>query len=359
MKIAVDALLEAVSILDRVPTRTGIASSEFVRLVSKKGMLHLSLASDLVGNAKVPIEDPQDFTFFVERRLLFPFLSPSKGRNKPFTLSLDGDGLQIQEGRRKGRYGAVDAQKGYSSGVPDGEKEVKISDTLKEELRLAAKYASVDQLAPELACVWLDAKRNGVYATNKFSVFFAETEVKSTGPLPGSFPELLSGSTSVMVSAEGARILFPSGWLSQSFNEKALKEFPRKSIDASLEAAKGWKSRLKIQAGKLMDALTRLGGYVAGASSDETVINVVCRKGDAVLDLVSQATQATFKEAIKMPEPQKADWSAIWLLPSIRPFLEACDPKAELTVRWDEDSPYLFHDSAAKRWLISPRKVTK
>lgn len=360
MKIESKDLLRAVEILDRVPMRTGIQSSEYVKLTgTKDGQLSLALASDLVGVVSIPVQDPQEFTFFVERKLFVPFVNAAKGHDKPFTLAVAKDALSLRERKRSVRYQAVDAMKGYSDASSQKEKQIKIAKEHLAELKLAAKYASADSLAPELSCVWLDEKNSAVCATNKFSVFLSQAKVEASGPIPATFPELLADSAKVKVSPEGARIVYPEGYLFQSFNEKALKAFPHKTILSTIQAAGKWKLRLSLPAKKMVEALQRLASYVNGASSDETIIQVQAKDGDPVLRFSTKATQGQFSEELKLAKAPTGTWEADWLLPSIRPFLEATDAKADLLVRWNDDTPFFFEDKEAKRFLVSPRKAGK
>jgi len=359
VKIDTQALLTAVAILENVPSRTGIQSSEYVKLECAGDTLRLLLASDLVGAVSVPVTEPTPFSFFVERRLLFPFVNAAKGHDKPFTATYAGGCLTLKERKRSVKYQGVDAMKGYTDVSPSKEKTIKLEKAHLAELRLAARYASFDSLAPELSCVWMDEAGGAICATNKFSVFSSRVKVAGSGPIPFIFPDLLNEESKVKVSSEGARIVYPSGYLFQSFNEKALKNFPHKQITATIAAAEKWKLRLQLPAKKMVEALQRLALYVNGASSDETIIRVTAKAGDATLRFSTAAAQGHFSETITLSKAPTEAWEADWLHPSIRPFLEAADAKADLLVRWNDDSPFFFQDKAAKRFLISPRKATK
>lgn len=361
MKILAKALVEAASILDHVPQRTGIQSSEFIRFVCKKGVLEMALASDLIGVAKVPVEEAEDFTFFVERKLFMPFVMAAKGKDKPLSLALADEGktLTLKDGRRTGKWAALDVMKGYSSA--DGQKETKleIKEALIGDLRLAAKYASLDQLAPELSCVWLDATAGRIYSTNKFSVFMGQVKsIKEGGPIPAAFPDLLDAGAEIRVGLGGARISYPSAYLYQAFNSKSLEAFPKDAIVKTMKAAKAWKARVTLPTKKLLEILSRLAGYVSGASSDETIIRVEAKAGDPFLRLKTGSSAGAFTEALKIMTGPEEDWSADWLLVSIKPFLEAAGD-SPVSASWDDTTPYCFQDEANKRWLISPRKAGK
>lgn len=358
MRINPELLRQAVGMLDHVPQRTGIQSSEFVRLSCKKGKLEMSLASDLIGVASITPEEPEEFSFFIERKLLFPFISASKDGKKEFSLSVADSTLTLRQGRRSAKWSAIEPVKGYSSAGTLKEKELTIQEGLIEELRLAAKYSSQDQLSPELSCVWLDRKGKRILSTNKFSVFQAQAEPDGEGPIPGAFPDLLEEASTIMVSETGARIVHPYGYLFQAFNQKALSEFPLKAISSTMKAADSWKVRLNLKVGPILEILLRLANYISGASSEETIIRVEGKKGDPLLRLKTGTSQGAFSESLKLIQPPTEDYAVDWLLLSVRPFLEALPEKEVVHVLWDDDSPFLFRDRQMTRRLISPRKAS-
>lgn len=345
----------ATKLLDRVPLRGGIQSSEYVRLdISKKGIFSLSLASDLIGHAEVPIQDPMPGRFFIERKLLFPWIRAACG--KQIILTLKDQFLLLKEGRRQVTYANIPEIKGYAQAPPTQERDLHIDQSLFEDLRLAAKYAASDHLAPELNCIWLDQKTGTITATNQFSLYQAEVKTESTGPIPPAFPDLLDVAAKVTASDEGCRISYGRSYLFQLFSEKAISDFPLKRIHATMAEAKKWQTRLQVPGRALIDVLDRLGGYVAGSSSDETMISATAEEGKPVLTLATSALQGSFRESLKLPKPAQTSWTAEWLLPSLKPFLERLDPNDTLSLQWDDSTPYLF--ATKTRSLLSPRKVT-
>ena len=75
------ALEDGIKLLEAVPTRNGITSSEFIKTRMKDDKhLVMQLSSELSGTAIIPLLNKKNFdtTLYLDRRMLTPFVSEGK-----------------------------------------------------------------------------------------------------------------------------------------------------------------------------------------------------------------------------------------------------------------------------------------
>src|ERR1035437_1947170 len=116
--IASDKLLDAVRVVDLVPSVTGFPSSTFVRLdLSINYRLGFALAAEVCGDVRVKLDVAElgGPTLFCARALLFPFFNVAAvtKSEKPFVFSINKDQLRVQQGRRKAVFDCVREGVGY------------------------------------------------------------------------------------------------------------------------------------------------------------------------------------------------------------------------------------------------------
>jgi len=298
-------LLGAIEVLNLVPARSGVRSSEIVKIVAKKKSLQLMLASEIKGCVSVPTADGEDYEVFVDRAKLFSFLNLAKGSKKEATFSLTytqeagGVALEIKLGRRRAEYIGIDPVSGYSKvGAVQEEKELSLDAELVALVGLAAKYTTTDFTRPELNGVHLLKKTDMVVSSKIGAINFAGEHkgISVTTPLPEEFSAFLTQATKVLVSRSGCRLVFPSGSLFRSFNDD---QFTGKiaSIADLLKQFAAEPLAIQCSAEALQRALGRLKSC-CGEDSDYPVL-LSAAKGETTLTMTVKGETWQFDEVLR------------------------------------------------------------
>src|SRR5208283_2190230 len=166
-----DELVRAVEVLNLVPQRAGIPSSDYVRVLATKKGLEMSLASSVRGIVRVEAKGFIVDEFFVDRRLFMPFVLAGKSWKGDFRTTFDEKGWLLRQGSRRAEF-VLKSEKvgGYGNWTDrDGMKEVKLSEELRKLLLASFNCATADPSMPQLNCVYLGGRL--VLATNSTVMF--------------------------------------------------------------------------------------------------------------------------------------------------------------------------------------------
>jgi len=352
MRIAAADFLTGIEFLDVIGKKS--LSSEFFRVKSGRGEVSLALAGDFLGEVRIAAEtDSTVWTAFIARKPLRTFLGKGFGDLALRILKTDTE-VRIKGGRREAKFTfPAISPTGYGTLPPDlQEVKIPISSELCSALCIASKYCTEDAEIPGLSLVHIFKSGKVVMATNRLSAFqasFGDTLDADVG-IPPKFVPLLSAGDCLNISAYGVRFLSANGWLLHLSSEDALK-FPLAKLSAMFDAAKQWKTKVRLSREEFLGAIDRL----AKLGADIAVANVTGLKGETVVRLSSVSDSATFIEKVPALRPLSGDLAESFLLPSIRPFV--AESKAEdIAIAWEPGGPYRFTDGST-RILISPRSA--
>lgn len=306
MKINAAALQTALDILTKVPLRSGIECSEYIRLVAKDGKLALFLSSDMAGEVEVKHDSKESWEFLVERNMLLPFVKQAK---KELDITVTEKELVIQDGRRRARFKALGKKVvGYivvQRKIP-GEVEITLTSKQLARMQLALKYATFNSMFPQLNCVYLTKAHT--LSSNSYTCFVAKhKKAPFTGPFPLELiPLLKEKGTKVFVHASGARLEFPGGWIFCSIRDRC-KTFPEKSVMAQVTAGVDLPVVFRVHIDRLRESVERLANYISSAASIDLKLSFSGTKGEDTLYLACGDRQATFKDRIKLPRSLEGD----------------------------------------------------
>lgn len=365
MKVPIKELCGAASAIDLVPSRAGISTSEFIRLHCSKGKLRLSLAAEIYGATEAH-QDPattEEWEFFVDRATFIPFVNAALElkQKAPFDFkhepSKKGNAqLTVRCGRRRGVFQSATEITGYATPKEAAGLKLKLTANQQTILTLAVKYATPDPTIAHLNCVYLQ-KRKAIMASNQLSAFWMEDPVVPfSAPLPLLLMSVCERADvkDLIVSAKSARVTMSCGYLCQFTNQKAAEDFPYKQIIKNIQAAEAYRKQFTIAAASLMAVLKRLESYIVSVVKRDMVVTVHGSKGDTTLQLVASVPQGRFEETVEVLHPLRRDVECEWMLSLLLPLYEVAGKLGNITVKYDEGSPFLFSSKGMR--LLASRK---
>ena len=247
-------MISAVDMLDKIVHRKPIKSSSVVRLVYKEGKLYMQLSSDATATAKIVPSDGEwpldDSSFFIDRRVLFPFVRVGKSQKKDFEMSKVGGRLLVKHGNRKAKYTNDIEPAGYPSGKFVKGNAVKFDNQCHKVIQAAMVAASKDEREPEIACVHID--ENGtVRSTDNAVMFISETgsSFKKSFPRPTFAASLLSTAKSLAVSDSAMILTFEIGQICSQISDDARDHFPLDLFNVQLKAFEDVPVQIEMKVG--------------------------------------------------------------------------------------------------------------
>lgn len=355
-----DALLEAIRLLDLVPSQSGIPSSDFFLVTSgTDGQVWMCTAGGAVANVRLdgtgewPFQKP----FYLDRRIFTPFVSTFRGiKNKnPFEFSKTGNNdLRVRCGRPFEDFSAQPSIMGYGD-TPKLAKATKleIPDGLLALIKCAADYAASEAESPHTSCVYLlpQAKYLEIMATNQKILFRARYK-GSKWPVgdPIAFPlPMLS-----VIGAEGLRKLvwsrpnvfaqFSKGLIWQSTSAQASKDFPEGDIAEMMGRGQKLSVAFRVNAVKFARVIERLSLYLQYVRKEDWVLNITGSKGSEQIFLVSRLPHAIIHEQVRVSEPLVSNFKFDWPLDqlgSLFKFASSGEDAVEVKLEPDQGMSYV------------------
>jgi len=364
MTVSSKDLISVLRVLELVPSRAGIPSSEFIRLQSKNGSLYLSLTSEVFGVVKVTATDPKEWTAYVDRSSFIPFVNVSKDVTPKtpfqFTCLPKHHTLVVRCGSRKGVFNELVVVSGYSEvGKLSGSKLTLTTDQRKA-LVLAALYATPDPTMAKLNCVYVQETGWILASNERAAIRIQDPNISATVPLPLGLLNSISDSTvkSIVVGKDLAKVYYPFGYLCQTINQYSAKQFPKKAIHTAMEAAKKYPKAFTVSTELLVSALERLSVYSSMVVKRDTIVELSGTAKDTDIKLTCKVPQGQFEERVVIKEPLKKDVSMEWLLQLLIPLSGISKSISKITVQYEPDtlSPY-YIKAKGLDLLVSRRAV--
>lgn len=370
MIVAKEKLLNAVEVLDLVPSRPGITSSEFIRIDKTKTGIKLSLASEVLGTVEIKAKGnwPCKSPFFIDRRLVVPFLmvvreSRSKSafefneeeiikRKKKETV------LQIRQGRRVGNFTQLPTVSGYGTIVVEG-KEVKFTDAQKALIACAQSCSTPDPAMPQLNCVYVTSK-GLVLAYNQIAMFAGQTDkFKQSIPFPLFLLSLIGDKRQPKIRLSNKRALleFDEGTIVQTLPPRAVDEFPVDDIVSKVDKSKKYPVKFTLSAARLSKVLERFSQYMGAIRKQDRIVRLTSEEENKLLlsTILSHVSlHETMKVEGEIEGKIKCDWALDLVIPVIN-FLAM--ENAEIEVRYDDKKKTPYYLSTDDITLVIARKA--
>ena len=236
-----DHLINAVDMIDKIIYRKPIKSSVVVRMMYRKEHMYMQLSSDATATAKIPCSGEwpmEDKVFFVDRRVLFPFIRVGKKQKKDYSInSVDGR-MVVKQGTRKAEYTGDIEPAGYPSVKAAKGDAIEFAPDFYKVIQAAMVAASKDEREPEIACVHVSEK-GIVRATDNAVMFISDTgkEFSKSFPIPVFAAPLLSSANELYVSDSAMILGFENvGQICSQISDDARDHFPIDLFDTQLGA---------------------------------------------------------------------------------------------------------------------------
>jgi hypothetical protein len=315
-EIQVTDLHAAFKVLDLVPSKSGIQSSDFILVdFTKSDKARFVLSSDMLGAAYAKTSGgwvPKKF-YFIDRRLLTPFVASvpenefkddNRKISKPFVFSEmeGGKKICVQWSNRTLELALPkDDITGYGQFLPLGDlKKLNVDATLRLALAAAASCSTNDPSVPHLNSVYLHNKR--VYATDNVCLFYADKAdlTVSNTPFPASIVRTFANNlvTSVLHGKNHISVMCVNGRLEQAVYSDAKTKFPFSACDKHIEWAKKHQPALKFSSKAFGEVASRLAGYLSGVKREEWRLCIQGEKGEKKVKVLCTIAQGRFEEEL-------------------------------------------------------------
>ena len=367
------SLEDAMKLLDSVPTRNGITSSEFIK-TSLKDPKHLvmTMSSELSGEAIIPIAKTKEFdsTLYLDRRMLKPFVAAGTdlAASDIYTFTIYKNQIVVKNGARIARLESNNTASGY-------EKKPSLKEGLSIELQeewtsitnCATMCACTDPIAPSLNCVHIQPVKDKVY------IRASDTKLIFQGVIPASaFPckvpvalplELVDRlglfTTGIChYSSKWAMLQFPIGFIWQAVKTECRKSFPVESISkVALAIVKEGEVVSVLGTQSLIESADRIAGYLQSAMRDNPVLKLQITAGSKAAKLVSGTIGASFDEAIGLEHKAEKDYEVDWPLQAVLPILKYCKNVGSAKIIQDASGKSCL--KAGRVTLVVSKLVTK
>jgi len=364
-QVSRETLLRTLEILEQVPARLGITSSEFYRVerISNR-VTRWTLASDATGSLDVAGtgEWPKPAgAFFLNRKTFTPFVQVAKEiKNKaPFVFKLNGKALIVRHGRRKAVFNSQPTVDGYPEKLSSNSlNRVELSDHAKGLIYCARDCASGDQLTPELHCVYVQPRKNSIHVFARNQRVQYRASFKTTIDVPEAFPFPLflvtlleSKYLKAIEWKKGLLVLqFPGGEIWQPVSSKAIN-FPYDSV--AMHMAEGSRKTVlfRVESRRLALALQRLGLYLQAVKREDWLLHLRGKKGETDVQLSAEIAHVRFNERVLVDGVIGEDFTLDWPLDQLVPVFEYVGQKNRKL--WLEVRLWKAKTKSGKRVLAS------
>jgi len=349
-------LLAGLQILDMVPEKLGIPSSEFFWVRGKGSDIRLSVASYISGEVVIKGKGtwPISKDFFIDRRVFLPFVYAAREIKQKalFQFEKKGKQLVVRHGSRKSLFDSQSRVRGYSDlrRLKKHSATTFPADNDLRELLLCGKNCAVsDSIQPHLNCVYIAkgskglsvralASNDKVYYLGKGAL--EDGRMKTEIPFPLFLINLLAVKGVKRISWRGKFIVlsFKNGWLWQPISEEAYDQFPEKKISRYSLRSESMPVTFVASSRRFSRLMTRLGYYLQSVRRKDWVVKLRGKQGAKSILASTNIPGAGFVEKIGTTEYLKKDFKIEWPLDILEPvfdFLSKKTKKLGVVVRID------------------------
>jgi len=328
-----ESIEAALKLIELVPIRNGIKTSEYIKMEKSKTGAILSICSDMGARVDVLAGEKYPFSedLFLDRRLFTPFVNGGKeSKATDYQFILSKDSLVVKHGSRRALYALHKPLSGYEN--PDGLDKanfLQISKKLASMVDCAENCATPDPITPTLNCVFIRQTGKNIEAlsSNQRIVFLGKvsTDKKIEGSI--AFPLLLvktlkqEGASKLLWTKSLALVTFAKGKVWQAVKTAARKDFPEDIIRKTVKDALAQKIVFGITSVAFTKAADRIASYVAPIASDELGLEVHIEKGSKKIQIKAGQADSKFSETLyaltEAKETLVLEWPLLQVLPVI------------------------------------------
>lgn len=344
----------ALGIVLNVPAKSGMVSSEYIRISRCESGAILSLAADLSSQALLEYAFPFKKSLYLDRRLFDPFVSAGKELSgSTYTMTMKHEGvLTIKHGSRTAVFSVGKKVSGYSDKpVYEKANSMRIYESWTKMMQCAVACATDDPVVPQFNCVYVvPANRRDImmYATNTKVVFVGRGSTKKLPRKSIAFPLVLAsrlqGNDMEEVTWDDKSALISSehGWMWQAVKSAARKKFPKEELDNLVAGLKKGKPLLTLAAEDMGEAADRIAGYLTAVSREDLVLRIKASKDDKRAKLVSGTGETLFTEHITLLKPAREDVELHWPLDEVLPTLVFSKNQGTAAIHLADDTRSMY-----------------
>lgn len=330
-----ESLEAVVTLLENVPTRNRVLSSEFIK-VSKAGKdgATFHLASVLYGKAllRTGEEFPFDRDLFLDRRLFIPFVQGGRESKATDYMFIGNDSqLSVRHGNRRAVYTYAQEIAGYEEPKDiDKANSTKIQKKLTQMIDCASNCATDDPITPTINCIYVRQAGKVIEAmsTNQLLVFYGRVTtdkhpLKDAIAFPLGLVQALrqEGAIKLLWNHKLALVEFPKGKIWQAVKTAARKSFPHKEIKAHVKKALSNPQICSVASGVFAKAADRLSSYTAALDSADLALEICLTKGSKKVQLKAGVADSLFTELFYSISEAKDDVILEWPIAQVMPIL--------------------------------------
>jgi hypothetical protein len=347
-----DKIIDAIETLGLVPSRPGIATSEFICIRPKKNRIKMMMASEVSGYviAEGKGRWPFEKDVYIDRRLLDPFIMAAKNikSKSDFKFTKTGkDELTVKNGTRKAKLTCSTPRQGYADIKTKG-REVKKEKEFNSMLVAAKQCADNETSTPELNCVYVKKKGDHIqfYSTTGKAMFRAEVKsklkLKEPIPVPLFIIDLFANQNLIGVEATDKDVVldFGNGKIWQTIAVHAKNKFPWKRIDEQMKKeAKNSELSFIVDAKMFGTTVSRLSSYLGSVRRLDWVLKLKGSKGSNSLEMLVPLGHTEFKDKILVNKTIDRDFEVDWPLDRLQGIIEVmASTQNKLYVHFDKDN---------------------
>ena len=334
------ALEDALKLLDDIPTRNGITSSEYIKteLIDNKH-LKMSLSSELSGEVIIPVAQKPDFktVLYLDRRMLKPFITGGVELTTSdiYEFTIADKAVTVKHGARTAFLESNESASGYEQRpVIQNGLSIELQETWTAITTCATLCACTDPIAPALNCVHLEPSNGKVYIrASDTKLIFQGTIPASAFPCdtPVALPLELVARLSLFstglchYSSKWAMLQFPVGYIWQAVKTECRKSFPVKALHTvTKDVIKNGNVVAVLGTQSLVEASDRLASYLQSAMRDNPALALTIKAGTKKGSISSGTVGAHFNETILLETKSETDYKVEWPLQAVLPILIYC-----------------------------------
>jgi hypothetical protein len=356
-------LIQAVDVLELVPQRAGVPSSDFIKVTPREKGIEMSLSSIVTGVVRVALSASLDATtsFFIDKGLFYAYIQGGKSWKGNFKMKMTDSKWILRHGSRYAEFALrTEPLGGYGSWRDrNGLKEIKLSERLRKLLLASNECSTADPSLPQLNCVYIGGKL--VLSTNKISLFVGvrDKEDSLRIPFPVGIIPLLGNSLVEGVGIESEHVFLDCGcgYIEGSISAVAQKSFPKKNIVDQVVKGRTWPILVRLPAERLSRVLTRLTSYLANVKREDW--QVVLTIAEGVVKAAVSVQQGTFEEKMTF-DNVKAEGVVRWpleLAQAVVNYMALNGELVKIRVSEEKNTPYLLSGGGVE--MMVARQVGK
>lgn len=342
-----DILVNAIKVFEMIPMRSGVPSSDYIRIIPTQKYLEMALSSSVSAVLRINCSaELGKGPYWIDRRLLIPFVLMGDKWKGSFHLVVEDSMLKVKQGSRQAELALrADPIDGYGVWKDlSSLKEMRLTEDVKGLLIASNNCSTADPALKHLNCVYIGGQT--VLATNQTVMFAGTSKSKSSNniPFPVGIIPLLSNTLvkGVIIDKDLVMLDCGCGYVQGTVSDEAKKNFPKKEIVKQINDSQSLPLLGKIPSVRLAKMLKRLAEYLSGVKREDWQLKLEFSENK--MRAVVKIRQGEFEEKMDV-DGLKQEGQVEWPLELVQPVLEYMGSSSDfvkLKVDESKKTPYLL-----------------